>query len=182
VLVNTSFNVRGEPIVCSPDDALNCFLTTGLNALVLENCLIENKQFTLPTRPAVRAVGGPDTRTLRQFAALWLLLFAAGAGQCWREGHFAAGLLVVIASAAGLPGLIWPELMRPLFSGLLLITFPIRWVMSRLILAAIYYGVVFPLSVYLRIRGHDPLQLQGESSRTFWVVRQPQQPTPFRPW
>lgn len=182
VLVNTSFNVRGEPIVCSPDDALNCFLTTGLNALVMENCLIETKQFPLTARPALRAVGGPDTRTLRQFAFLWLLLFAAGAGQCWRQGHSAAGLVVAIAAAAGLPGLIWPELMRPLFSGLLLITSPIRWIVSRLILATIYFGVVFPLSLYLRVRGHDPLQLHGESVRTFWVARPPQPPNPFRPW
>lgn len=36
VLVNTSFNVRGEPIVCSPDDAYRCFLSTNLDLLVLE--------------------------------------------------------------------------------------------------------------------------------------------------
>ncbi len=41
VLLNTSFNVRGEPIVCSPADALRCFVTAGLDALVLEDCLIE---------------------------------------------------------------------------------------------------------------------------------------------
>tara|TARA_Y100000766_G_C18769590_1_gene537733 strand:- start:6 stop:950 length:945 start_codon:yes stop_codon:yes gene_type:complete len=40
VLVNTSFNVRGEPIVCTPDDAINCFMSTNLDVLVLENCLI----------------------------------------------------------------------------------------------------------------------------------------------
>ena len=40
VLVNTSFNVRGEPIVCTPEDAINCFMSTNLDVLVLENCLI----------------------------------------------------------------------------------------------------------------------------------------------
>jgi carbamoyltransferase len=39
VLVNTSFNVRGEPIVCTPDDAISCFLGTSMDALVLENCV-----------------------------------------------------------------------------------------------------------------------------------------------
>jgi carbamoyltransferase len=39
VLVNTSFNVRGEPIVCTPDDAISCFLGTNMDALVLENCV-----------------------------------------------------------------------------------------------------------------------------------------------
>jgi carbamoyltransferase len=40
VLINTSFNVRGEPIVCTPADAYRCFLNTDLDALVLENQLL----------------------------------------------------------------------------------------------------------------------------------------------
>ncbi len=41
VLVNTSFNVRGEPIVCSPVDALFCMGQSGIDALVLEDFLID---------------------------------------------------------------------------------------------------------------------------------------------
>lgn len=44
VLVNTSFNVRGEPIVCSPDDALRCFLSTEMDVLVLENFLVQKQR------------------------------------------------------------------------------------------------------------------------------------------
>jgi carbamoyltransferase len=40
VLVNTSFNVRGEPIVCTPEDAYRCFLATEMDALVLENMVV----------------------------------------------------------------------------------------------------------------------------------------------
>jgi carbamoyltransferase len=40
LLVNTSFNVRGEPIVCSPADAYRCFLRTEMDYLVMENCLL----------------------------------------------------------------------------------------------------------------------------------------------
>ena len=39
VIVNTSFNIRGEPIVCTPQDAYKCFMYTDMEALVLENCL-----------------------------------------------------------------------------------------------------------------------------------------------
>jgi carbamoyltransferase len=39
VIVNTSFNIRGEPIVCTPEDAYRCFMFTDMDALVLENCL-----------------------------------------------------------------------------------------------------------------------------------------------
>jgi carbamoyltransferase len=48
VLINTSFNVRGEPIVGSPFDAFNCFMTTGLDYLVLENFLISKKDVLNP--------------------------------------------------------------------------------------------------------------------------------------
>ena len=40
VIVNTSFNVRGEPIVCSLEDAYRCFMRTGLDVLVLEQYVL----------------------------------------------------------------------------------------------------------------------------------------------
>ena len=40
VLINTSFNVRGEPIVCTPEDAYRCFMATDMDVLVLENCVL----------------------------------------------------------------------------------------------------------------------------------------------
>ncbi len=44
VLVNTSFNVRGEPIVCTPEDAYRCFMRTEMDYLVLENYLLDKRQ------------------------------------------------------------------------------------------------------------------------------------------
>lgn len=44
VLVNTSFNVRGEPIVCSPEDAFRCFLRTDMDALAIGNCLLRRER------------------------------------------------------------------------------------------------------------------------------------------
>ena len=38
--MNTSFNVRGEPIVCTPEDAYRCFMRTEMDYLVLENVLL----------------------------------------------------------------------------------------------------------------------------------------------
>ena len=40
-MVNTSFNVRGEPIVCTPADAYRCFMRTKMDYLVLEHQLVE---------------------------------------------------------------------------------------------------------------------------------------------
>jgi carbamoyltransferase len=44
VVVNTSFNVRGEPIVCSPEDAFRCFMGTELDLLVVGNCILKKGQ------------------------------------------------------------------------------------------------------------------------------------------
>ena len=41
LLVNISFNVRGEPIVCSPQDTYQCFMRTDMDWLVINNCLFE---------------------------------------------------------------------------------------------------------------------------------------------
>jgi carbamoyltransferase len=43
VLVNTSFNVRGEPIVCTPEDAFRCFMGTEIEALAIGNCLLRKQ-------------------------------------------------------------------------------------------------------------------------------------------
>jgi len=44
LLINTSFNIRGEPIVCSPEDAFRCFMGTEIDVLVVGNCLLRKEQ------------------------------------------------------------------------------------------------------------------------------------------
>jgi carbamoyltransferase len=56
VIVNTSFNVRGEPIVCTPDDAYRCFMRTEMDYLVLGDYLLDKKE-----QPKVAEIG--DWRT-----------------------------------------------------------------------------------------------------------------------
>ena len=43
IVINTSFNVRGEPIVCTPDDAYRCFMNTEIDYLVVNNFLLDKK-------------------------------------------------------------------------------------------------------------------------------------------
>jgi carbamoyltransferase len=53
VLVNTSFNVRGEPIVCNPEDAFRCFMGSDLDALAVGNCYLRKEK----QNPALRQSG-----------------------------------------------------------------------------------------------------------------------------
>ena len=62
VIVNTSFNVRGEPIVCTPDDAYRCFMRTEMDFLVVGNYLLDKRdQPNLPT-PAIGGRSSSSTR------------------------------------------------------------------------------------------------------------------------
>lgn len=53
LVLNTSFNVRGEPIVCSPADALRCFITSDLDVLVIEDFIVEESMVSDELRDAV---------------------------------------------------------------------------------------------------------------------------------
>jgi hypothetical protein len=116
----------------------------------------------------------PPRRTLRQFAGLSLVVFGGLAG--WN--YFAKGqvvssaVLAVLAVAIGLPGLVRPRLVRPVYVGAMILAFPIGWVVSRLLLAILFYGIVTPMGLVLRLSGRDPLRLARPAARTtYWVAK-----------
>ena len=55
ILVNTSFNIRGEPIVYTPEDAWRCFQATDIDVLVLEDCVIQKRELAGSLDQAARA-------------------------------------------------------------------------------------------------------------------------------
>jgi hypothetical protein len=113
----------------------------------------------------------PDTKQLRQFAGIWFPAFClllgwivgAKSGQ-WtavQVGWAVGGLLSVA-------GTVYPPAIRPVFVGLILLTYPIGWVVSHLLLGAIFYGLFTPIGLILRMTGHDPLQLRPPSKASLW--------------
>ena len=61
VIINTSFNVRGEPIVCTPDDAFRCFMRTHMDFLIMDRYLVDKRR--MPERadiPPAEAAFAPD--------------------------------------------------------------------------------------------------------------------------
>ncbi len=60
VLVNTSFNVRGEPIVCTPEDAFRCFMGTEIEVLVVGNCFLRKQDQDPALKPRSPQVFEPD--------------------------------------------------------------------------------------------------------------------------
>ena len=113
----------------------------------------------------------PSTKQLRQFAGIWFPAFCALVG--WSIGHKTGHwseveIGWVLAGLLSVGGLILPALMRPIFVGLILLTFPIGWVVSHLLLGLIFYGLVTPIGYILRISGHDPLQLKKLGGNSAW--------------
>ena len=60
VLVNTSFNVRGEPIVCTPEDAFRCFMGTDIETLVAGNCVLHKDEQDSQLRLDYKSAFEPD--------------------------------------------------------------------------------------------------------------------------
>jgi hypothetical protein len=116
----------------------------------------------------------PSQRTLRQFAALWMIFFAALAcSHGFLRGHAAlAAVFAVLAVTIGPLGLVRPQAIRPIFVGLTVATFPIGWVVSLLVLAGLFYGVFTPIGLVFRLIGRDPLQRQSRPhSDSYWVPK-----------
>jgi hypothetical protein len=117
----------------------------------------------------------PSARVLRQFAAAWLTLFlAVGVYRYIARGQHQVGIAVgVMAVLVGLAGLIRPAAVRWLFVGATVLAFPIGWVVSQIMLAIMFYGIITPLALLFRIRGRDLLALKpGPSRSSFWTPKQ----------
>src|SRR6476660_6758832 len=103
----------------------------------------------------------PSDRELRQFAALWLPLFCAGVACVvfYRSGSATVALTIAVGGLLiGLIGAKRVAFIRPVFLGSMLAAYPVGWVVSHALLAAIYYLVVAPMGLLLRLAGYDPLQ------------------------
>ena len=62
LLINTSFNIKGEPIVETPQDAVNCFLTTGVDHLVIHDTIVSKNRMHRVVAPVLNVYA--DVRTL----------------------------------------------------------------------------------------------------------------------
>jgi len=118
----------------------------------------------------------PAPRTLRQFAGLWLGFFLAlAAWQGWRHERWGwAAALAVLAVAVGLPGLLWPRLVRPVYVTWMVLAFPVGWLVSRLVLGFLFYGVFTPVGWVFRLTGRDALALRRPAGRASYWTAKPQ--------
>ena len=114
----------------------------------------------------------PPSRThLRQFAGLFLVIFGGMAGWRWLHGRHDTSTILLGAAAVivGIPGMIAPALVRPIYTGWMIAAFPIGWTVSRIILGAIFYVVITPIGMIFRLSGRDAMQRKRRSQATYWT-------------
>ena len=114
----------------------------------------------------------PGRRQLAVFGAVLPLTFAVlGLMVGDRLGLMGArNGLWVVGGALTVAYLAIPRLRRPLYVGMSMASYPIGWVVSHVILLAVFLLVVTPVALLLRVLGHDPMQRRFDlSAQSYWV-------------
>jgi len=123
----------------------------------------------------------PDERTLRQFGFIALVGFGAIAALVWFElAIFAGGwlggareavasTLICVGALAALLSLAYPKANKPLFIGLSIVAYPIGFVLSHVIMATLFFVIISPIGLLMRLLGRDPLANRpAEDAQTYW--------------
>ena len=130
----------------------------------------------------------PDARTLRQFGWIALGGFGLLALLAWNGwlvfAHLGEGARVPVASGlaalaavSALFSLVWPKANLPLYLALTVVGFPIGFVLSYVIMATLFYVVIAPIGLLLRLVGQDPLNRRFlPAAKTYWVDARPERP------
>jgi len=127
----------------------------------------------------------PDTKTLRQFGFIAFVGFGGLAALAYYEKLvFAFGLgdarFAVAASLAALGvlalvlGLVAPRTNRLLYVGLSLLAFPVGFVLSYVIMGALYFLIIGPIAIVLRLAGRDPMRrARDPHAASYWTPARP---------
>lgn len=117
----------------------------------------------------------PSQRELRAFALMWLGFFALlGVYALWRHESPRAAVAFWAVAAAGIVGLLRPGTFRPVYVVWMALVLPIGWTVSHLLLMIVYYLVLTPIGLLMRLFGYDPLQRGFDrSAPSYWTPHDP---------
>ncbi len=128
----------------------------------------------------------PDERTLRHFGFIALVGFGGIALLAWGEWlifsfglggarPWVAGGAAAVGGLAALLSLVAPRANRGLYVGLTLLTAPIGFVLSYVIMGLLFYGLFAPLGLLFRVIGRDALAQQyDQAAESYWTDPRPQ--------
>ncbi len=123
---------------------------------------------------AVEINWNPTHKDLRIFAGLQIVFFAIVAYLVNDKTGSIAGpvWIVCISAVIGMIGLAKPSLIRLIYVGWMAAVFPLGWASSHIILLIVYYFVVTPIGLIMRVCGHDPMRRKFDrDTTTYWISR-----------
>ena len=118
----------------------------------------------------------PSRKELRVFALLLIGFGAIVAAVMYRrlEAPTASAVVLLVTCFIGLVGLVAPTLVRPVYVVWMGLAFPIGWTVSHLMMLAVFYLVLTPIGVGMRLCGRDPMQRRMDrDAETYWLPRAP---------
>jgi hypothetical protein len=117
----------------------------------------------------IRIQLNPTIRQLRQFAGVWIGFCAILGLALYLKGGPTKAMIAWIAGLAGVPGLFFPAIMKPLYLLLTYATFPIGLVVSHIVMAAVFYLVFTPVAVIMKMLGRDLLERKFDPhASSYW--------------
>lgn len=121
----------------------------------------------------VRINKNPTGRQLAVFAGAWLIFLGISGWLSWSRGHLrAAETLGILAALIPLVGLASRSFLRIAYLGLSYATYPIGFAVSHVVLVLVYYVVLTPIGLAMRLFGHDPLVRRFDAgAKTYWTPR-----------
>ena len=122
----------------------------------------------------VRINKNPTGRQLVVFGAAWLIFLGISGWLSWSRGHVgAAETLWVLAVLVPLGGMASRSFLRIMYLGLSYATYPIGYAVSQIVLVLVYYVVLTPIGLGMRLFGYDPLGRRFETgTKTYWTPRE----------
>ena len=123
----------------------------------------------------VRINRHPSRRELNQFGFIWLGFMAFFGAVAWFkfQAPTAAAALWLLSVVVPAVGWVWPAFMRAVFVGMSIAAWPIGFVVSHVVLALVYYLVLTPIGLAMRLIGYDPMTRRPDPKRSSqWVARE----------
>lgn len=118
----------------------------------------------------------PGSKQLRIFSVLQIIFFAIVAFWLLDGTSYAriANVALVVSLIIGIVGFAWPPLAQVVYVVWIALVFPIGWTVSHVVLAVLFFLVITPIAIIMKLCGYDSMQREFDrQAATYWKRREP---------